>query len=99
MIIIENLIITSLTILIILISARLLIEFIISYNQSEFNRNKFFFRYLFIITEPFSLPFRRILPLLEMIDISPIFAIAFLGIIRTLLIFFFAQFNFVLKIT
>lgn len=99
MILIEKIILTSLNILIFIIVIRLWVEIIISYNQSNFNKDKFLFKYLFKITEPFSIPFRQILPPKSMVDISPIFAIAALVVIQKLLAGIFMQFNFVLQIT
>lgn len=99
MLIVQNIILKLLSILIFIIIIRLWIEIILSYNQSQFNKSKFFFKYLFKITEPFSLPFRRILPPSANIDISPIFAIAVLIIIYSLLAKIFDQFNLVLQIT
>ena len=99
MLIAQDLILTSLWIIITLIGIRLLIEFILSYNQSSFNKNKFFFRYLFMLTEPFYIPFRKILPPAQIVDISPIIAIAALMIIYNLLVRIFFYFDKVLQIT
>jgi uncharacterized protein YggT (Ycf19 family) len=95
--IVENIIIDSLIILIYIIVVRLWVEIIISYNQNTIDRSKFFFYYLYKITEPFAIPFRRILPA-GVMDISPIFAIAALDMIRILLSRIFFQLDVILQI-
>lgn len=43
--------------------------------------------FLFRVTEPILAPFRRIIPPIGMIDISPIVAIIVLGIVQQVLVF------------
>jgi YggT family protein len=96
---IENLVLTSITILLYIIGGRLLVEFILSLNRSPYNHDVFFFKYLFKITEPFALPFRKILPPALIIDISLLLAIVALETLQILIARLFAQYNLFLQIT
>lgn len=71
-----------------LIFIRVLIEIVASYNNINYRRNNsvgFFFG----ITEPFLKPFRKIMPASNIIDLSPIIAIAAIDIFKVILVIIF----------
>ncbi|GIW21193.1 MAG: hypothetical protein KatS3mg068_0200 [Candidatus Sericytochromatia bacterium] len=76
------------TLLEFLIFIRVLIEIVAAYNNLNYRRNNLG-SFFFDMTEPFLKPFRKIMPGSNIIDLSPIIAIATIDIFTIILVIIF----------